>query len=147
MRSLLLIALPLFVCATPVLAQQPKAEAPLEVDMKIPPEMSDPRLANRLVDALQVLSKAFLALPTGEVQAALEGRPATTADKTRTSASDTRMTEQELRRKLDESRPAIVGAQKALVQALPVMMKSMAEVGKELEKATANMPRPDYPKR
>ena len=109
--------------------------------------MSDPRLADRLVDTLQVLSKAFLSVPTGEVEAALEGRPVTSADRKRTVASETGLTERELNRKLDESRPAMHGAQKALMAAIPAMMRGLKEAQKEFEAATANMPQPGYPKR
>lgn len=140
-----LLALPLAVAAAaPVAAQE---TAPTADEMRLPPEMSDPRLADRLVDTLQVLSKAFLSLPAGEVEAALEGRPATSADRTRTIASETGLTENELKRKLDESRPAMKGAQKALIAAIPAMMKGFAEAQKEFEKAAANMPQPGYPKR
>ena len=138
------LALPLAVAAAaPVAAQE---TAPTADEMRLPPEMSDPRLADRLVDTLQVLSKAFLSLPAGEVEAALEGRPATSADRTRTIASETGLTENELKRKLDESRPAMKGAQKALIAAIPPMMKGFAEAQKEFEKAAANMPQPGYPK-
>ena len=140
-----LLALPLAVAAAaPVAAQE---TAPTADEMRLPPEMSDPRLADRLVDTLQVLSKAFLSLPAGEVEAALEGRPATSADRTRTIASETGLTENELKRKLDESRPAMKGAEKALIAAIPPMMKGFAEAQKEFEKAAANMPQPGYPKR
>jgi hypothetical protein len=140
-----LLALPLAAAAAaPVAAQEP---APTADEMRLPPEMSDPRLADRLVDTLQVLSKAFLSLPAGEVEAALEGRPATSADRTRTIASETGLTENELKRKLDESRPAMKGAQKALIAAIPAMMKGFAEAQKEFEKAAANMPQPGSPKR
>ena len=140
-----LLALPLAVAAAaPVAAQE---TAPTADEMRLPPEMSDPRLADRLVDTLQVLSKAFLSLPAGEVEAALEGRPATSADRTRTIASETGLTENELKRKLDESRPAMKGAQKALIAAIPALMKGFAEAQKEFEKAAANMPQPGYPKR
>jgi hypothetical protein len=115
--------------------------------MRLPPEMSDPRLADRLVDTLQVLSKAFLSIPTGEVEAALEGRPATPADRTRTVASETGLTLGQLNRKLDESRPAMHGAQKALMAAIPAMMQGLKDAKKELEAATANMPQPGYPRR
>jgi len=114
--------------------------------MRLPPELGDPRTVDRLVDALQVLSKSFLSMPTGEVEAALEGRPATAADRRRTVASETGMTEAQLKRKLDESRPAMASAQKALVAAIPAMMKGFAEAQKEFEKAAANMPQPGYPK-
>ena len=140
-----LLALPLaLVAAAPVAAQQ---AAPTSDEVQLPPELSDPRLADRLVDTLQVLSKAFLSVPTGEVEAALEGRPVTSADRRRTVASETGLTQQELNRKIEESRPAMHGAQKALMAAIPAMMKGFAEAEKEFEKATANMPQPGYPKR
>ena len=142
-----LMAMPLALAAAPVTAQPAPSRAPESDQMKLPPEMSDPRLANRLVDALQILSKTFLSIPTGEVQAALEGRPVTSADRTRTVASDTGLTDRELKRKLDESRPMMVGAQKALIAALPAMMKGLSEAQKEIEKSASNMPQPGYPKR
>jgi len=143
------VALPLAFAAAPLAAQQPapRVQAPSADEMRLPPELSDPRLADRLVDTLQVLSKAFLSMPAGEVEAALEGRPATTADRRKTIASETGMSEAELKQKLDESRPAMASAQKALVAAIPAMMKGFAEARKELEKAAVNMPQPGYPRR
>jgi hypothetical protein len=148
---LLLFVLPL-VCAAPLAAQQPGAPAnrtsvPSAEEIRIPPELSDPSLAGRLVDVMKVLSGAFLELPVGEAEAALEGRKATRDDRHRTIRSETRLSERELNQKLEESRPMMEASMKALVTALPAMMKGLAEAGKELEKATANMPRPDYPKR
>lgn len=142
-------AFPLAIVAAPVAAQQPAhhSQATSSDEMRLPPEMSDPRLADRLVDTLQVLSRTFLSMPAGEVEAALEGRPVTAADRTRTIASETGLTESELKRKLDGSRPAMQGAQKALIAAIPAMMKGFAEAQKEFEKAAANMPQPGYPKR
>ena len=139
-----LLAFPLLAVAAPVTAQ---SAPPAADEMRLPPVMSDPRLADRLVDTLQVLSKAFLSVPTGEVEAALEGRPVTLADRKRTVASETGLTERELNRKLDESRPAMHGAQKALMAAIPAMMQGLKDAKKEFEAATANMPQPGYPKR
>ena len=39
------------------------------------------------------------------------------------------------------------GAMKAMASALPAMMKGLEEAGREMEKATANLPQPGYPKR
>ena len=139
-----LIVLSLAAMAAPAAAQQTASPAD---EIRLPPEMSDPRLADRLVDTLQVLSKAFLSVPTGEVEAALEGRPVTPADRKRTVASETGLTQRELNRKLDESRPAMHGAQKALMAAIPAMMRGLKDAQKEFEAATANMPQPGYPKR
>jgi hypothetical protein len=138
-----LLVLPLAAIAAPVAAQQ---AAPSAEEMQLPPEMSDPRLADRLVDTLQVLSKAFLSVPTGEVEAALEGRPVTSADRKRTVASETGLTHGELNRKIEESRPAMHGAQRALIAAIPAMMRGLKDAQKEFEAATANMPQPGYPK-
>ena len=144
-----LFVLPLALLAAPAIAQThaPRPQSQSADEMRLPPELSDPHLSDRRVDALKVLSRSFLSMPTGEVEAALEGRPVTPADRTRTVASETGLTERELQRKLDESRPAMQSAQKALVAAIPAMMKGFAEASKEFEKAAANMPQPGYPKR
>ncbi len=143
-----LFVLPLVLTAAPVAAQPaPRAHDTTADEMRLPPEMSDPRLADRLVDTLQVLAKTFLSMPTGEVEAALAGRPVSPADRHRTIASDTGLTERELKQKLDESRPQMQAAQKALIAAIPAMMKGFAEAQKEFEKAASNMPQPGYPKR
>lgn len=141
-----LFVLPLVLIAGPAIAQSAPNPRAAE-DLRIPPELSDPALANRLVDTMQALSKAFLSLPVGEAEAALEGRPATAADKRRTVASESGMTEGELRRKIDESRPMMMASQRALMAALPAMMKGLKDAQKEFDRAAANMPRPDYPKR
>ncbi|HET7817035.1 MAG TPA: hypothetical protein VFK58_05605 [Sphingomicrobium sp.] len=152
MRTALLL-LPLAMIAAPAAAQvpirvqsAPQAAEPFEPGRR-PPEMSDPRLAGRLVDALKVLSGAFLELPVGQAQAALEGRAATAAEKQRTVRSETGLSKQQLDRQLEASKPQMEASMKALVSALPAMMKGMGEAQKELERATVNMPQPGYPKR
>ncbi len=168
-----LYVVPLALVAAPLAAQQPPAQqqqpareqseirlpvgqqtpAPQSArparpeDMRLPPELGDPRMASRLVDVLQVLSKSFLDMPVGAAEAAMQGRKATAADRQRTVRSESGMTEQELARTLDQSRPMMEASMKALVAALPAMMKGMGEAQRELERSTANIPRPDYPKR
>jgi hypothetical protein len=139
-----LIALPFAALATSALARAPEAQPKA---IQVPSEMIDPKWADRLTDAMIAMSKVFLELPVGEVEAALEGRQPTDADRRRTVRSETRMSERELRQKIDESRPAMQAGYKALMAALPAMMQGMSEAQKELERATANVPRPDYPKR
>ena len=76
-----LILLPLLAAASPALAQAaPPARPPLQV----PPQLTDPAIADRLGNAMQALSKAFLDVRVGEIQAAIEGRPATPAEQRRT---------------------------------------------------------------
>src|SRR4051812_22234534 len=67
-----LFILPLLLCASPALAQP----AP-----QLPPELTDPATADKLAKAMQGLSQALLDLRVGEVRAALEGRPASAAEK------------------------------------------------------------------
>ena len=133
--------LPLALVASPALAQPAETEIPA-----IPPELGDPRNADKLVDVLKVLSGAFLELPVGEVEAALAGRQPTAADRKRTVRTESKMSERELQQQVEQSRPMMRASMKALIAALPAMMKGMAEAGKELEKAATNIPQPGYPK-
>ncbi len=143
-----LLALPLALVAAPALAQQqPQAQSDVAENMRLPPQMSDPRLADRLTDALKIMSKAFLDLPVGQVEAALEGRQPSAADRRRTVRSEAGMTERELEQEIERSRPAMRAGQQALVRALPSIMRGLSEAKEELERAATNIPRPDYPRR
>ena len=144
MMRLALIALPLAVMASPALAQ---AAPPPPETIQLPPELTDPRWADRLTDAMAAMSKVFLELPVGEVEAAIEGRQPTAADKRRTVRSETKMSEREIRQQIEGTRPAMKAGMKALAAALPAMMKGMSDAQREFERAMANVPRPDYPRR
>ena len=134
--------------ASPALAQQPTAEAE---PTRIPSELTDPETMARLGDMMQVLSKAMLSLPVGEIQAAAEGRAPTAHDEGVTvrdlARRDDPNFERNLERQIAAAKPVMQGAMQALTSALPAIMRSMAAAGEELERATANIPRPDYPKR
>jgi hypothetical protein len=41
----------------------------------------------------------------------------------------------------------IEGSQRAMAVALPAMMQGLAQAQREIERAMANVPRPDYPRR
>ena len=141
-----LVFVPLLMCATPALAQ-PTAPPPVQ----IPHELTDPATADKLARGMQALSKAFLNLPVGEVQAALEGRHATPAEKRLTvrdvASSDDPNFERNVQRQIAQSKPMIEQSMKALAAALPAMIESVGKAQEALERAAANMPRPDYPKR
>src|SRR5205085_9740581 len=96
-------------------------------DFQIPAELTDPAWADRLTNVLQILSKSMLEMPVGEVEAAVEGRPATAADKRRTVRTETGMSERELNQQIESARPAMRGAMKAMAAALPAMMKGLEE--------------------
>lgn len=143
--------LPLALIASPALAQAAPPPAPAVSDIAIPPEFSDPALTDRLIDAMQVMSEAFLSLPVGEIEAAMQGRRPTAADRRRTVRSESRMSERELKQTIEEARPALHASRRVLTTALPRILGSLAQVGQEMEReidrATANLPQPGYPRR
>lgn len=135
--------------APPVLAAPP-VPAPV-----VPPEvtraLADPATAERLGRVAEVLSKALLAMPAGEIEAAIEGRPATAADRARTVRDIARIDDPDFERRLAADTAASgrvmqAGAQ-AMVKALPGLLASLEGVRGDLERAIANLPRPDYPRR
>ncbi len=138
-----LILLPLLMCATPALGA---AAAP-----QLPRELTDPATAQRLQRSMQVLSKALLDLRVGEMQAALEGRKASAAEKTLTIRDLSRRGDPNFDRKLQErianTGPMIDRSVKAMNEALPSIMQSVERARELIERATANMPDPTYPKR
>jgi hypothetical protein len=140
MRAHLLI-LPLLACAWPAVAQP---AAP-------PQQLFDPATADRLADGMQALSKALLDIRVGELQAAIEGREATAAVKKLTvrdlGRRDDRNFDRHLREQIAAAKPAIAQSMKALNEALPGMMQGLEQARESLERAAANMPDPNYPKR
>ncbi len=159
MRTFQLI-LPLMLVASPALAQiPPTSPAPVRPappqampeTIAIPPELTDPAMADRLGGMMQALSKAFLNLPVGEIEAAAEGRPATRADRGRTIREIGRREDPNFERNLDRdlaaSRTTMRASMKAFATALPAVMKGLTDAGRALEQATANLPSPNYPRR
>jgi hypothetical protein len=147
MRSFFLV-LPLAMVASPGIAQTKPAPATPSTVM---PALTDPATADKLARMMQALSQAFLNLPVGEIEAAAAGRAATPVDRGRTLREVGRREnpnfEQDLQRDLAASGPLMKASMKAMAAALPAMMKGMSEARRELEKATANMPSPNYPKK
>ena len=142
MRAIL-FALPLALIASPALAEKPAVPE----SVQLPSELTDMRWADRLTDAVAAMSRAFLNMPVGEVEAAIQGRDATAADRRRTVRSETKMSEREIRQQMEAARPAMQAGIKAMAAALPAMMEGLSKAQQELDRAAANMPRPDYPKR
>ena len=137
-----LIALPLALVAAPAMA------AP-EADRQIPPELSDPAVADKLTKMLGPLAKALMDMPIGEVEAVIESREASQADKNKRvrDAVGGPEAERELQANVAAVGPQIRAMQKALVASLPALMGALEGMEKELERATANIPDPTYPKR
>ncbi len=138
-----LILFPMLLCATPALAAPPAPQ--------VPRELTDPATAERLANAMQAMSKAFLDLPIGEMKAALEGRQATASDKRLTVRDLGRREDPEFDRKFNQqmasARPVIEQSTRAVTESLPALMNGLQQMQNSLERAVANMPDPTYPKR
>ena len=150
MRSLLAFV-PIALCAAPALAQAPAARAPVPPPAELQRALNDPAMADRMANMMQALSKAFLDLPVGEIQAAAEGRAPTAAEKKLTVRDLGRRNdpnfERDLQRQIAQGGPMIRQSMKALSDSIPAMMKSLEDVQESIERAAANMPDPTYPTR
>lgn len=136
-----LVLLPLSICAAPAIAQP----APPAVQM--PPELASPATIDRITDAMQGLSQAFLDLPVGEVQAALDGRQPTSADRHRTVGAETGLKARDVQQRIAAAKPQIEQGMRALNQALPEVTANLQQAQRAIERAIANMPDPNYPRR
>ena len=141
---LLLIALPLAMFAAPAAAQsRPTPE--------LPRELTDPAMADKLGQMAGAVSRALLDLNVGEVQAAVEGRPVTDADRRRTvrdiAAGGDPNVERAIERQAANSGAAIQAGMKAMAAALPAIMQSVQGAAAEIDRAAANLPQPGYPRR
>jgi hypothetical protein len=141
MRKELLI-LPLLISASPAFAQP----AP-----QLPPELTDPATAQRLAGAMQAVSDVFLNMRVGDIQAALEGRPATPAERNMTVRDMARRDDPDFDRHFAHNMakvgPTMQRSMQALNQTLPVVMRDLKDAQRSLERAVANLPDPTYPNR
>ena len=135
--------LPLLMATAPVAAAAPQQQS----QPYLPPQLSDPAMVDRLAGTMQAMSRAFLDLPVGEIEAAVEGRPPTPADRNRTLRSEDPNLDREVQTQIARARPMIRQSMKAISDALPAVMKSLHDARESIERAAANMPDPHYPKR
>jgi len=143
MRPLLI--LPLLSLATPALPQAYPAPAP------IPPQIMDPALPAQLGRMAGALTHAFMNLPVGELEAAIDGRPATPADRRKTVGSETRRdnpyVEQDIQRDVASSAGAMQSSARAMQRAMPAIQQALGAAAAVIERETANLPSPAYPRR
>jgi hypothetical protein len=136
--------LPLFLLAAPATAAPD--EAP-----QLPRELTNPALGEKMGRMAGVLSKALLDLKVGEVAAIAEGRDASPEDKNRTLRDIVVGGDPDAERRLEQqvaaSGPAIQKGMAAMARALPAIIGALENVGEEMERATANLPQPGYPRR
>lgn len=141
MRSLLL-ALPLALVAAPA-AAAPTGQP------NVPPEFSDPAMADKLGRMAGALTRAVMDMPVGEVEAAARGREPTPADRARRVRDRVGgpAVEHEVEARVAASGRQMQAMGKALATSLPSIMASLEGVERELERAAANLPDPTYPRR
>ncbi len=140
---ILIAALPVLLTAAPVAAAPPRA-AP-----QLPPELTDPAIADQLGRVAGVLTRSLMDLPVGEIEAAIEGRPPTPADRhkrVRDTVADPYF-EQRVAADAAASGRTMQAAGRALAASLPAIMGALGEVEREIERAVANIPDPTYPRR
>jgi hypothetical protein len=140
MRALL-FALPL--ALTPL----PAGAAP--ADHQLPPELSNPAMADRLGRMMGALTRALMDMPIGELEASVQGREPTAADKNKRvrDAIGGPDAEKQVEAQVAASGRQMQAMTKALLASLPAIMASLEDVERELERATANLPDPTYPNR
>ena len=97
------------------------------------------------------VTRAFLNLPVGEIQAAIEGRPANDADRRRTVRDLAGRNDPYLDRRIEQqaanSGAAIQAGARAMAAALPSILGAIQGAADEIDRATANLPDPNYPRR
>jgi len=146
-----LVLLGLSLCAAPALAQTGVPATHDTQAIQLPPQLADPATADRLADAMQSMSQALLDLKVGRLQAALEGRQATPADRNLTvrdlARRDDPAFEKRLQQQIVQARPKMEQSLRALNDALPEITQDLQRAQRSIERAIANLPDPNYPRR
>ena len=131
-----------------MLASPAAAQAPAE-PIRIPPELTDPAMADKLGRMMGAVTRSLMDLPIGEMEAAIQGRPATPADKAkrvRDSVNDPYL-EQRIAAEAASSGRTMQASMKAMAAAMPAISRALSEAATEIERATADLPQPGYPRR
>ena len=147
MRTAFLI-IPLMLFSAPAFAQPTPTPGETAEVQRV---LNDPATADKLTNVMQAMSDAFLNLPAGEVQAAVEGRKPTPAEKRMTvrdmGRKDDPNFDRNFRQQIAQAKPMIQQSMRALSTALPAMMQGLEQASRAIERAAANMPDPTYPRR
>jgi hypothetical protein len=137
-----LIFLPVLALAAPAAAAPDTAA--------IEQALRDPATAERVDRSLGALTDALLDLKVGGMKAALEGRKADSSEQGMTlrdlERSEGRDPEA-IRRQIREAGPALANGLNRLADAIPAMARALGDIEKAVDRAAANMPDPNYPKR
>jgi hypothetical protein len=143
--------LPLSLAAAPAVAEVLPPPPPPPPVVQLPQVLTDPATADRLDDAVQGLSQALLDMRIGNIQAALQGRRATRAERDMTVGDLARRRDPDFDRHLHQqiaaAKPKVEQSIRALNQALPEINADLDHARRSLERALSNLPDPNYPRR
>ena len=143
-----LFLVPLCLATAPATAQSAPPPSP---EIQLPPQLTDPATAAKLARTMESLSQAFLDLPVGDVQAALEGRAPAASDRHTTVRTLGRQRDPDFDRHFQQQvasvGPMLQRNMKVLNEALPQMIQGLEQARHALDRAVANMPDPNYPRR
>ena len=141
---LLLIAAALTLIASPALAAPHRAPP-------LPRALTDPATPDQLGRTAGALTRALLDLPVGEIEAAIAGRPVTAADRRRTVRDFAGRNDPNLDWRIEQqatrSGVALQAGARAMITALPSILQSIDRAADQIDRATANLPDPSYPRR
>jgi len=134
---------PLALLASPAMAAPASKPVP-----QVPQALSDPARADKLGKMAGALTRVLMDMPVGELEATMQGREPTAADRSRKVRDQIGgpEAERQVEAQVAQSGKQMQAMGKALVASLPSIMQSLEGVERELERATANIPDPTYPR-
>ena len=128
------------VVATPV-AAQPASVA------QLPPEIANGQIVDQLQPVLRAVARAFLDLPIGEIQAAVENRPTHPEDRNKRVRDVAGIDEGEVDRGIAEGSETMKAGAQTVARSLPAISRALDQAGAEIARAVGNLPSPAYPRR
>jgi len=135
--------LPLFLIALGVsapLAAQPAAPPQ-------PPEIASGEIVDQMQPVLRAVARAFLDLPVGELEAAVENRPVRAEDRDRRVRDVAGVDERQLDRQIAEGSGTLKAGTQAIARSLPAITRALEQAGDEIARTVNNLPSPTYPRR
>lgn len=140
MRCALLI--PVLFVATPAAAEP-------AISPNIERAIANPALPNQLGDVAAAVTRAVMAMPVGEIEAAVEGRTANPGDRRRTVGDKLggNGMDRAIGRQVAQQTGKLQHSAKAMARALPAIERALADALAQIDRATANLPDPTYPYR
>ena len=139
----ILFAVPLILTAAPAAAQPARVE--------LPPVAIDPATVAQLATAAQAISQAALDLHVGTLKAAIDGRNPTPAERRMTVRDLARKNdpnfERDLNRTMATAGPEVMRTIAEVNRAMPALQQVVDEAQSSIDRITANLPDPTYPRR